>query len=325
MINSPSAASPIVLSGSIAIDRIMRFEGRYRDLISVDNLGSLSIAPLLNQMEVSEGGVAANIAYTLALLGDKPLLLGSVGPDGAAYMERLAQQGVDITHVHRSEIPTGSFNVITDSDENQVGGFYPGAMSDSGNLSFEPWKATKAIVLVGPHDPAAMRRQVAEAAKWDLRLTYDPSQQVASLSPDELREGLETAEVLILNDYEMGIMSDKVGLSRAELRAKVPVMITTLGKDGSVIEGTQVPETLDIEVVKPERVADPTGAGDAFRAGLLHGLVRGWDLPVCGRLGAVCAAYAVEQHGTQSHTFTFDEVAARYEAAFGRALIKSEI
>ncbi len=299
----------------------MGFDGRYSDHIRAEKLESLSISIFLKELQDSQGGVGANIAYTLALLGEEPILLGSVGRDALLYMEKLAHTGVNITHVHESELPTASFNVITDSDQNQVGGFYPGAMFDSGSLSFGPWREAGAVLVVSPHDPVAMRRQVAQCAKWGLRLCYDVGQQVSNLGAEDLRAGVDAAEILILNDYEIAALAAKVGWSVSEIKAKVPVVVTTLGKDGSVVEGASVPEAVRVGVVKPKRVADPTGAGDAFRAGLFYGMARGWAWRECAQLGAVCATYAIEQSGTQSHTFTLDEAAARYQEAFKERLV----
>lgn len=312
--------SPIIISGSIAIDRIMGFDGRYQDLITPENIKSLSISPLLNRLEISNGGVAANICYSLALLGDTPVLLGSVGPDASLYMGNLAGVGVNTSYVHISDVPTASFSVITDNDENQVGGFYPGAMSDSVPLSFKPWKGTKAIVVVGAHDPAGMIRQVAEAKSWNLRMVYDASQQITTLGKTDLIAGIEAAEVLILNDFEMSVLSDKTGLSLSQIGRKVPVLITTLGKDGSIIKGSTVPEPIRIPIAQPRQVSDPTGAGDAYRSGLLFGLARGWDLTTSARLGATVASFAIEHHGTQGHSFTPAEIAERYRTNFDQEL-----
>jgi adenosine kinase len=310
----------IIVSGSIAIDRIMNFSGRYKDHIQPEKLDTLSISIFLENLKDAHGGVGANIAYSLALLGDEPVLLGSVGPDGLLYMEKLAHHGVNIAHVYESKLPTAAFNVITDSDQNQVGGFYPGAMFDSDTLSFAAWKDQSPIVVVSPHDPKAMRRQVQEAKEHGLRMMYDIGQQVSNLPGDEMREGVEAAEILILNDYEMTVLSEKTGLSIDEVKATVPIVITTLGKEGSVIEGKSVPEAIRVGVAKPKEVLDPTGAGDAFRSGFLFGLAREWPLKACAQLGAVCGTYAIESMGTQSHEFTLDDVKKRYAEAFGEDL-----
>ncbi len=311
---------PILVSGSIAIDRIMNFEGKYSDHINPDKLDSLSISIFLKELKDANGGVGANIAYSLALLGEEPFLVGSAGKDAVAYMEKLAHDGVNITHVFESELPTASFNVITDSDQNQVGGFYPGAMFDSDSLSFAPWKDHSPLAVVAPHDPKAMKRQVQECKDWSLRLFYDIGQQVSNLPGDEMRAGVEAAEVLILNDYELSILSQKTGLSVDEIKKMVPVVVTTFGKDGSVIEGAKVAEPIKVGVAAPKQVADPTGAGDAYRAGFLYGYARDWPLKASAQLGAVCAAYAIETMGTQSHTFTVEEITNRYREAFGEDL-----
>jgi adenosine kinase len=312
--------SPIIVSGSIAIDRIMSFSGKYKDSIQPDKLDSISVSILIDELVDAYGGVGANITYSLALLGHEPILLGSIGKDGLAYMEKLAHHGVNIAHVFESDLPTASFTVMTDSDQNQIGGFYSGAMSDSDALSFEPWKDKNPIVVVSPHDPKAMRRQVAETTKWGLRLCYDIGQQVSNLPAEEMREGVEAAELLILNDYELAALSKKTGIATADIKKRVPILVTTLGKNGSAIEGSSVPEPIHVDVVKPQRVADPTGAGDAYRSGFLYGLARNWPLKACAQLGAVCATYAIEAMGTQSHHFTVDEITARYEDTFNEPL-----
>jgi adenosine kinase len=311
---------PIVISGSIAIDRIMSFRGRYREYIRPEKLDALSISIFLQELKDAYGGVGANIAYSLALLGDEPILLGAVGKDGLLYMEKLAHDGVNITHVHESELPTATFNVITDSDQNQVGGFYPGAMFDSEGLSFAPWKHTKAIAVVSPHDPKAMKRQVEECKKWELRLCYDIGQQVSNLPHEDMFDGLQAATILILNDYELSVLSHKTNISIADIKKKVPIVITTLGKKGSIIEGATVPAPITVGVAQPTQVVDPTGAGDAFRSGFLYGYARGWPLKACAQLGAVCGTYTVESVGTQAHSFTTHEITKRYVAAFREAL-----
>ena len=311
---------PIVVSGSIAIDRIMHFSGRYREHIQPEKLDTLSISIFLDGLQDSYGGVGANIAYTLACLGEAPLLLGAVGKDGLLYMEQLAHRGVNITHVFESALPTATFNVITDADQNQVGGFYPGAMFDSDALSLEPWKGTAPIVVVSPHDPKAMQRQVEECRQWSLKLCYDIGQQVSNLPGDQMAAGVDAAEILILNEYEMSVLGKKTGKSVEDIKRQVPIVITTFGKKGSVIEGKDVREPITVGVVKPRQVADPTGAGDAFRAGFLYGYARGWKLRACAQLGAVCATYAIEEMGTQTHSFTLVEAGERYKQSFGEDL-----
>jgi adenosine kinase len=303
----------------------MSFSGKYVDHIRPEKLESLSISIFLKELKDAYGGVGANIAYTLALLGDSPILLGSVGKDALLYMEKLAHDGVNITHVHESALPTASFNVITDDDQNQVGGFYPGAMFDSDDLTFDHWKNTNALVVVSPHDPKAMRRQVEEAKSQALRLCYDIGQQVSNLPGNEMKAGVEAAEILILNDYEIAVLSEKTGMSIKQIKQTVPIVITTLGKKGSIIEGAKVAKPISVGVAPAKTVADPTGAGDAFRSGFLYGYVRDWPLKASAQLGAVCGTYAVEVVGTQAHHFTTAEITKRYKEAFDEDLPSSLI
>lgn len=308
------------MSGSIAIDRIMNFGGRYREHIQPEKLDALSISIFLDNLQDSYGGVGANIAYTLALLGEEPLLLGSVGKDGLLYMEQLAHHGVNITHVFESKLPTATFNVITDADQNQVGGFYPGAMFDSDMLSLEPWKDLNPLVVVSPHDPKAMARQVSQCKEWGLKLCYDVGQQVSNLPGEQMAVGVDAAHILILNEYEMTVLSSKTGKSIDDIKQQVPIVITTLGKEGSIIEGKEVENAIHVGVVAPKQVADPTGAGDAFRSGFLYGYARGWLLKACAQLGAVCGTYAIEEAGTQTHQFNLTQAAERYRQTFNEPL-----
>jgi len=301
----------------------MSFGGSYREHIQADKLDSLSISLFLTDLQDTYGGVGANIAYSLALLGEEPILVGSVGKDALLYMKKLAQDGVNISHVHQSDLPTASFNVITDSDQNQVGGFYPGAMFDSDNLSLAPWKDANPIVVVSPHDPKAMKRQVEECKRWGLRLCYDIGQQVSNMPGDEMLAGVRDADLLILNDYELTVLSQKTGLGVEQIKATVPVVVTTLGKDGSITEGAKVPKPIRVGVAKPGQVVDPTGAGDAFRAGFLYGFARGWPLLASAQLGAVCGTFAIEAVGTQVHRFTVQEITKRYTNTFHEALPSS--
>lgn len=307
------AKSQLVVCGSIAIDRIMNFNGRYADVIQPDKIHILSISLLLDKLENSPGGIGPNIAYSLAKLGDRPVLIGSVGHDGESYVKQLAASGIDTTNVHYSDLPTASFNVITDSDGNQVGGFFQGAMSDSQAVSFKPWAGQDILAMVSPHNPAAMNRQVAECAELNLRLAYDPGQQVADDSVD-LAAGVNAAEILFVNDYELSVLCKKTGLSPAAIKQKIPLVVTTLGKAGSVIEGAQQEKPIEIGIAPVESI-DPTGAGDAYRAGFVYGYLRQWDLKKCGQLGATVASFIVEKHGTQQD-FSLDEVKARYQQNF---------
>lgn len=308
----------LIVCGSIAIDRIMNFSGCYRDLIKPDKLHVLSLSMLLDKLEDTPGGIGANIAANLAQLGEKPVLLGVVGNDGKSYIDDLERLGVDASHVHFSQLATASFNVITDSEDSQVGGFYQGAMSDSDSLSLKPWQGRNALVVIAAHNPEAMNRQVRECQQYGLRLIYDPGQQVADPGA-AMAVGVAAAEVLIANDYELSLMCQKLNTTPDELKTRVPIMITTLGKDGSEISGLKLKEPLKVGIAKPGQVVDPTGAGDGWRAGFLYGYLRQWDLRVSGQLGAVIASFIVERHGTQVE-FSKEAVIKRYKDNFNEEI-----
>ncbi len=305
----------IIIAGSIAIDRIMNFKGRYQELIHRKKLDALSISVFLDSMEVANGGVGANIAYSLALLGEKPILLGSVGKDAASYMFELHDAGIDTSHVNISAKPTASFNVMTDSDHNQIGGFYPGAMSDAASLTLEPWAHQGALLCLSAHDPDAMRFQVTQSKEYGIRLLYDPGQQVNNVSGEDLRAGVEAAEVVIVNEYEHSLLCEKAGLSAKNLRAIVPLLITTRGSQGSLYDGTSLLEPVMIPAAHASELTDPTGAGDAYRAGFLYGYLRQWGIEKCGSLGSVVASLIIEHYGTR-YQFTIDQIKDRYRDAF---------
>lgn len=293
------AKPQIIVSGSIAIDRIMTFKGHYRDLIEPAKLHVLSVSVLVESAETAEGGIGANITHNLAGLGEKPILLGSVGEDARDYIKDLESRGIDTSHVHFSNLGTASFNVLNDFEGNQVGGFYPGAMSDAESLVFAPWADQDALFWVAAHDPSAMRRQTDECLSGKLRLGYDPGQQVSNVSGDDLKAGIEAAEIVIINEYELEVVLSKTGYTVEDLKRKVPLFITTKGEKGSEIAGTRVKESVSIDSVKPTKLVDPGGAGDAYRGGFLYGYLRQWDIEQCGQLGSVLASFVIEQMGPQ--------------------------
>jgi adenosine kinase len=298
----------------------MNFDGKYKDFIKPDKIHVLSISIFLKALQDTPGGVAANIAYSLSLFGEKPVLLGSVGKDATSYIQSLKKRKIDTSSIHYSKLPTASFNVITDMDDNQVGGFYPGAMFDSASLKFSPWKGKDVFVVISPHDPVAMKRQVEECKKYKFRLFYDVGQQVSNIPAEDIVRGVVNAEVLIVNDYELSVLCEKTQIKPEKLKTQVPIVITTLGKKGSIIEGKNVPNPIHIGIAKPNEIVDPTGAGDAYRAGFLYGYVRGYDLKICGQMGALSAVYAVEKRGTQEHTFSVTAFKKRYKENFGETL-----
>lgn len=309
----------LIVAGSIAIDRIMNFSGRYRDLIHPEKLHVLSLSVLLDKLQDSRGGIGANIAVSSAQLGESPILLGAVGSDAKEYIADLSSQGIVTDFIRESQLPTASFSVITDSEDSQVGGFYPGAMGDIEGLGLERWQGKDVFMVVSAHSPAGMKQQVAECRQYNFRLMYDPGQQVSNLPAEDIAEGVDAAEVLIVNDYEMGTLCKVLDTTEEALKAKVPIVITTLGKEGSVIEGAKVSTPIRISVATPDSMVDPTGAGDAYRAGFLYGYLREWELDKCARLGAVVASFIIERHGTQVQ-FSKSAILQRYQQNFNQEI-----
>ncbi|MFA5933023.1 MAG: carbohydrate kinase family protein [Microgenomates group bacterium] len=311
----------IILCGSIAIDRIMSFSGKYKDVLDLAENDVLSISVFLSNLKNNYGGVGANIAYTLALLGDKPILVGSVGKEASLYLQKLLSLGIDISNIHLSDLETASFNVITDGMNNQIGGFYPGAMFDSDKQTLKKWKDKNVLVIISPHDPKAMRRQIEECSKYKFQMCYDIGQQVLNTSKEDLIFGLSKADILILNEFEMKALCKKTNNSQVLLKSKIPLVITTFGEKGSVIEGKDLSSKIKIDSIKLDEIIDPTGAGDAYRGGFFYGYARGFDLRTCGQMGALAAAYAIGKHGTQEHSFTKEEYTKKYESCFGEKLL----
>jgi adenosine kinase len=217
-------------------------------------------------------------------------------------------------------LPTATFSTLTDKDNNQVGGFYPGAMGDSSSLTFIPWKDENVLAVISAHDPAAMRQQVEECTLHNIRYIYDVSQQASNLSADDIKLGLQKTEILCANDYELGLISQKLDKTEAEIIQSVPICITTLGKAGCRIEGKRVAKPISVSAVPNLQVVDPTGAGDAFRAGFFFGYIRSWPLEKCAKLGCVVASFAIEQHGTQEHNFSLTAIRRRHQQTYGEAI-----
>lgn len=306
----------IVVTGSIAFDYLMTFPGNFLDHIKPDRLQKLSLSFLVDAMRRQRGGCATNIAYTLGLLGEHPVVMGTVGQDFSDYRVWLEAHGVDTSAI--VEIPgvfTASFFANTDIEQNQIASFYAGAMAYANTLSFENLAQPVDLTIISPNDPGAMAKYVLECKSLGIPYIYDPSQQIVRLSGAVLREGVEGADILIVNDYEFELLKDHTGMSEADIRDTVTrAVIITCGEEGSRIWADK---EYHIPVVTPEQILDPTGVGDAYRAGLLKGLASGFPWEVAGRVGSLAATYVLETHGPQTHHYTLPEFVARYRAVFG--------
>ncbi len=305
----------IVISGSIAFDYLMSFPGRFAEHILPDQIDRLSLSFLVDSMEKRRGGVAPNIAYTLALLGGRPIVLGTAGQDFSEYRRWLEAQGVDTSAVVEfPDLFTASFFVNTDLDNNQIASFYTGAMARGYELSLREQVGSADLVVISPEDPRTMVKRQQECLSLGIPYIYDPSQQITRLSAEELGAGIENCLLLVVNEYEFSMVQNKTGWSEAEILDLAGGLVITLGERGSRLHVDG--QTHHIPVVPPERIADPTGVGDAFRGGLLRGYSLGLSWETAGRMGSLAAAYVLEQVGTQSHHYTPAEFVARYRQHF---------
>lgn len=305
----------IIVTGSIAFDYLMSFPGSFTEHLLPDHLRRVSLSFLVDAMDKRRGGCAPNIAYTLALLGERPAILGTAGEDFGEYRRWLEAAGVDTSLIR--EIPgkfTASFFCSTDRDNNQIASFYTGAMAHAGELSFRTAGPCD-LAIISPNDPGAMVQYAEECRTLGIPYIYDPGQQCARSSGEELLAGLAGARILICNDYELALIQQKTGLDEAAILDRAEVLVVTRGEHGSSILSRH--GRIEVEAVPPRRVADPTGVGDAYRGGFLKGLAMGAGYDVAGRLGSVAATYALEHVGAQSHSYTWDEFKARYERHFG--------
>ena len=316
--HTKSGNGKIAVSGSLAFDLIMDFPGNFKDHILPDKLHVINISFLVGELKRQRGGCAANIAYTLALLGLSPRIVAAAGGDFADYDMWLRSHGVDTAGIHVfADHPTASCHITTDLADNQITGFHPGAMGQAHHISLAASiDAACEWVIVSPDDPGAMIRHCREARERGLKLIFDPSFQVTAMDGDRLMDGARGAFALVLNDYEFAVFLEKTGRTRESLLANdVEMVIVTYGENGSEIH-TRQGEHVKVPAAKPKAVVDPTGAGDAYRGGFLAGLLQGFPLDVCGRMGSVASAYAIEQLGTQNHSYTREEFELRYADNF---------
>ncbi|MFD7868731.1 carbohydrate kinase family protein [Streptomyces sp. NPDC057682] len=312
----------IAVTGSIATDHLMAFPGRFADQLIPDQLAHVSLSFLVDGLDVRRGGVAANIAFGLGSLGLYPLLVGAVGPDFAEYEVWLKEHGVDTGAVRVSaEHQTARFMCITDQDANQIASFYAGAMEEAREIDL--WQLVGSwdrpdLVLVCPNDPAAMLRHTEECRQLGLPFAADPSQQLARLDGDEVRDLVAGARWLLTNEYESALLLERTGWTREEVLERVDTWVTTLGGGGVRIDAVDEP-TLTVPAVPGVEVADPTGGGDAFRAGFFAGVGAGLPLEAAARLGCVTAAAALGAVGSQAYRVDRDALLDTVARAYGSA------
>jgi len=305
----------IIVTGSIAYDYLMSFPGSFTEHILPEHLQRISLSFLVDTMDKRRGGCAPNIAYTLALLGERPRLMATAGQDFTDYRQWLDAAGIDTSLVTQISTKfTASFFCSTDNHGNQIASFYTGAMANAAELSFREAGACD-LAIISPNDPAAMVQYGRECRELGIKYIYDPGQQVARMAGDELRDGVVGAFIVICNDYEYEILREKTGLDVAAMLATAEAVVITKGEKGASIHLRD--RVIDVPAVTPCAIADPTGVGDAFRGGFMKGLALGADYETCGQLGSVAATYALEYMGGSTHQYTWAEFTARYGAHFG--------
>ena len=306
----------IALTGSIAYDYLMTFPGRFQDHFIADKLEQISLSFLVDKMTKRRGGIGPNIGYTMALLGGNPILFSTVGQDFEEYRSWLEGKGVDTSGI--KTIPddfTASFFATTDNDNCQISSFYPGAMSHAAEVKLTDWRGDPLdLIVISPTDPLAMTQYVEEAQSLKIPYLYDPSQQTVRLSGEELRQGVEGAYALFVNEYEFCLIEKHTGMTIDDLKNNLELLVITKGDQGSLVitKNTEI----EIPVVPPKEILDPTGIGDAFRGGFLTGYSFLLDLKLCGEMGALAAAYCLEADGPQSQHFTRNEFIQRFRKHF---------
>jgi adenosine kinase len=305
----------LVLTGSIAFDYLMTFPGRFQDHILPDQLDRLSLSFLVDHMVRQRGGIAANIAYTLGLLGERPRVMATVGEDFEDYRAWLEDHGVDTSTI--KTIPglfTASFFVNTDEINAQIASFYTGAMSRASELQFQDLEPKPDLSVISPNDPDAMVQYVDQCRELEIAYLYDPSQQIVRLEARDIEAGIEGCLGLLANDYELGLIVEKTGMNPEVIDQWAEFSIITRGEHGIDIYAKS--ELIHIPAIMPRTMVDPTGVGDAFRGGFLKGFLNDLDLETCGQMGALAATFCIEAKGTQGHSFDLRTFIQRYREHF---------
>jgi len=311
---------PILISGSLAYDYIMDFPDSFKNHILPDQIHILNVCFVVDKMRKNFGGCAGNMAYTMKLLGAEPIIFAPLGSDAGDYLNWIKQNNLETKYIPIvKEKMTSAAYITTDKDDNQIIAYYNGAADKATDLSVGDVSEKIDLALITPTKKEAMLKHAKECYDKKIPFLFDPSHQLTAFTPQELMATLGMAKFYIANDYEMKLTQEKTGWDMKELLNHVDIVITTLGERGSVICAKD--QTIEVGICAAQSVDDPTGAGDAYRAGFFSAYVEGHDLKTCGQVGAVAATYAVENYGTQNHRFTSDEFSNRYEKAFNNKFV----
>lgn len=306
----------IYISGSMAYDRIMDFPGKFSDHILPDKIHILNVCFTVNGMVEKFGGTAGNIAYSLSLLGENPIIIATIGKDYGRYFEWLKKNNISTEGIKiiKEEFTAGAY-ITTDRADNQITGFNPGAMKHPTEYEFKNPESKDSIIIIGPGNLQDMKGYAKKAKDRGIRCICDPGQSLTQWDGDSLREWIEGSYMLITNDYELELVMKMTGMDKKALLKMTKTIITTLGEKGSLISNDA--GDIIIPSAKISNIVDPTGAGDAYRAGLIKGIVIGKDIETAAKIGALAAAYAIEKYGTQGHYFSYDKFFDRYKDNFG--------
>ena len=310
----------IGVAGSVGLDHLMTFSGKFTDSFVAGSLEKVSLSFLVDSLDVRRGGCAANICYGMGVLGLNPVLIAAVGKDWADYEAWLSRHGVDTSHALVSTtLYTAHFMVTTDDDLNQIASFFPGAMSEARNIELAPIMEKTGrfdMVVISPDDPQAMLHHSEVCRKDGIPFAADPSQQMARMSGEEIKLLIDGASYLFLNEYELALAMQKTGWSDREILEHVKIRVVTLGSKGAKVESA-AGEFVQVGVPQEKSKTDPTGVGDSFRSGFIAGLAWGLSHERCAQLGSLIATYVIETMGTQEYSFTSSEFVARFQAAYG--------
>lgn len=310
----------ILVSGSLAYDRIMDFPGRFGDHILPEKIHILNVCFVIEEMRENFGGTAGNIAYALSLLDESPIIAATAGRDFGPYKEWLNKNRISTQHITLiHDVLTAGAYITTDKADNQITAFNPGAMKFSAHFDFDTLTPKDAVAIVSPGNLDDMINFPQIFKQKDIPYIFDPGQSLPALNSSDLIKVIDGSWILICNDYELELIMNKTGLSSDKLLEKAEWLIVTRGEQGSVVmvkDNATVKSTAILPVI-PETVCDPTGAGDAFRAGLIKGLVSGKDMVYSAKMGSVCATYCVEVYGTQTYSFTRESFDKRFTMTFG--------
>src|SRR5271165_2044336 len=319
MVQERRGTRAALICGSVAYDTILVFPDRFKDHILPDKIHMLNVAFLVPDMRREFGGCAANIAYSLHLLGDRALPMATAGHDFGPYRARLESLGVSVRHIRVvEEAFTAQAFITTDLDDNQITAFHPGAMQHAHLNKVADAGSHVAVGIVAPDGRQAMIEHAAQFAAAKIPFIFDPGQGMPMFGDDDLRTFIGQARWVAVNDYEWGLLQQKTGLTVSDITAKVEALIVTRGAEGSVIYTAG--RSLTVPCATPRAVVDPTGCGDAYRAGLIHGLLRGLDWETTGRVASLMGAIKIESRGPQNHRFTRPEFERRFRDNFGQSL-----